>query len=233
MKLVVCFDVLMCCLFVCLVCFVICGFMLIELMIVIVIFVVVVIFVWCGFDQIMCGCDKVVVVMEDECVFVQMFDQMCIDVWFVVIDDEVGQLVIGVVGNMLQIVCEFDVLGVVLWLQVVCYWIVGGCVVCYVLLLIDDMNWLCIMLKDSSVEGWSWVVLMGGVGVIDVKLYVLCVGWIINLQMVDEVFVQNNDVFKVLQIGNVLLVCVVIGLQVSIGVMLLCVLVMCIFFVGE
>lgn len=63
----------------------------------------------------------------------------------------------------------------------VCYWIVGGCVVCYVLLLIDDMNWLCIMLKDSSVEGWSWVVLMGGVGVIDVKLYVLCVGWIINL----------------------------------------------------
>ena len=47
---------------------------------------------------------------------------------------------------------------------------------------IDDANRLRNMLKDSSVEGWSWVALMGGVGAIDAKLYVPRVGWTTNLQ---------------------------------------------------
>ncbi|MCA8009096.1 PulJ/GspJ family protein [Burkholderia cenocepacia] len=209
------------------------GFTLIELMIAIAILAVVAILAWRGLDQIMRGRDKVTAAMKDERVFAQMFDQMRIDARLAATDDEAGQPAIGVAGNTLQIVRELDVPGVAPRLQVVRYRIAGGRVVRYASPPIDDTNRLRTMLKDSSVEGWSWVALMGGVGAIDAKLYVPRVGWTTNLQTADEALAQNNDALKVPQIGNAPPARAVTGLQVSIGATSLRVPVTRIFLVGE
>ncbi len=209
------------------------GFTLIELMIAIAILAVVAILAWRGLDQIMRGRDKVASAMEDERVFAQMFDQMRIDARLAATDDEAGQPAIGVAGNTLQIVRALDVPGVAPRLQVVRYRIAGGRVVRYASSPINDTNRLRTLLKDSSVEGWSWVALMGGVGAIDAKLYVPRVGWTTNLQTADEALAQNNDALKVPQIGNAPPARAVTGLQVSIGATSLRVPVTRIFLVGE
>ena len=98
---------------------------------------------------------------------------------------------------------------------------------------IDDTNRLRTLLKDSSVDGWSWVALMGGVGAIDAKLYVPRVGWTTNLQAASDALSQNNDALKVPQIGNAPPTRAVTGLQVSIGATSLRVPVTRIFLVGE
>ncbi len=209
------------------------GFTLIELMIAIAILAVVAILAWRGLDQIMRGRDKVASAMEDERVFAQMFDQMRIDARLAATDDEAGQPAISVAGNTLQIVRVLDVPGVAPRLQVVRYRIAGGRVVRYASPPIDDTNRLRTLLKDSGVEGWSWVALMGGVGAIDAKLYVPRVGWTTNLQTADEALAQNNDALKVPQIGNAPPARAVTGLQVSIGATSLRVPVTRIFLVGE
>ncbi|WP_412524126.1 PulJ/GspJ family protein [Burkholderia sp. S-53] len=209
------------------------GFTLIELMIAIAILAVVAILAWRGLDQIMRGRDKVASAMEDERVFAQMFDQMRIDARLAATDDEAGQPAIGVAGNTLQIVREFDVPGAAPRLQVVRYRIAGGRVVRYASAPIDDANRLQGVLKDSSVEGWNWVALMGGVGAIDAKLYVPRVGWTTNLQTADEALAQNNDALKVPQLGNAPPQRAVTGLQVSIGATSLRVPVTRVFLVGE
>ncbi|WP_155755092.1 PulJ/GspJ family protein [Burkholderia pseudomultivorans] len=209
------------------------GFTLIELMIAIAILAVVAILAWRGLDQIMRGRDKVASAMEDERIFAQMFDQMRIDARLAATDDEAGQPAIGVAGNTLQIVREFDVPGAAPRLQVVRYRIAGGRVVRYASPPLDDANRLRSLLKDSSVDGWSAVALMGGVGAIDAKLYVPRVGWTTSVQAANDTLAQNNDALKVPQLGNAPPPRAVTGLQVSIGATSLRVPVTRVFLVGE
>ncbi|WP_431820926.1 PulJ/GspJ family protein [Burkholderia sp. F1] len=209
------------------------GFTLIELMIAIAILAVVAVLAWRGLDQIMRGRDKVSSAMEDERIFAQMFDQMRIDARRAATDDEAGQPALGVAGNTLQIVREFDVPGAAPRLQVIRYRIAGGRVVRYASPPLADANRLRDTLKSPDVDGWSSVALMGGVGAIDAKLYVPRVGWTTNLQTADEALAQNNDAIKVPQLGNAPPPRAVTGLQVSIGATSLRVPVTRIFLVGE
>ncbi|UQN69342.1 prepilin-type N-terminal cleavage/methylation domain-containing protein [Burkholderia multivorans] len=209
------------------------GFTLIELMIAIAILAVVAVLAWRGLDQIMRGRDKVASAMEDERVFAQMFDQMRIDARLAATDDEAGQPAIGVAGNTLQIIREVDVPGAAPRLQVVRYRIAGGRVVRYASPPLDDANRLHALLKDSSVDGWSAVALMGGVGAIDAKLYVPRVGWTTSVQAANDALAQNNDALKVPQIGNAPPPRAVTGLQVSIGATSLRVPITRVFLVGE
>lgn len=209
------------------------GFTLIELMIAIAILAVVAVLAWRGLDQIMRGRDKVASAMEDERIFAQMFDQMRIDARRAATDDEAGQPALGVAGNTLQIVREFDVPGAAPRLQVIRYRIAGGRVVRYASPPLDDANRLRDTLKNADVDGWSSAALMGGVGAIDAKLYVPHVGWTTNLQTADDALAQNNDALKVPQLGNAPPPRAVTGLQVSIGATSLRVPVTRIFLVGE
>ncbi|MBR8312530.1 prepilin-type N-terminal cleavage/methylation domain-containing protein [Burkholderia dolosa] len=209
------------------------GFTLIELMIAIAILAVVAVLAWRGLDQIMRGRDKVASAMEDERVFAQMFDQMRIDARLAATDDEAGQPAIGVAGNTLQIVRTLYVPGAAPRLQVVRYRIAGGRVVRYASPPLGDANRLRSVLKDSDVDGWSHVALMGGVGAIDAKLYVPRVGWTTSLQAADDALAQNNDALKVPQLGNAPPPRAVTGLQVSIGATSLRVPVTRVFLVGE
>ncbi|PRF00492.1 general secretion pathway protein GspJ [Burkholderia multivorans] len=209
------------------------GFTLIELMIAIAILAVVAVLAWRGLDQIMRGRDKVASAMEDERVFAQMFDQMRIDARLAATDDEAGQPTIGVAGNTLQIIRALDVPGAAPRLQVVRYRIAGGRVVRYASPPLDDANRLHALLKDSSVDGWSAVALMGGVGAIDAKLYVPRVGWTTSVQAANDALAQNNDALKVPQIGNAPPPRAVTGLQVSIGATSLRVPITRVFLVGE
>ncbi|SAK12049.1 type II secretion system protein J [Burkholderia multivorans] len=209
------------------------GFTLIELMIAIAILAVVAVLAWRGLDQIMRGRDKVASAMEDERVFAQMFDQMRIDARLAATDDEAGQPAIGVAGNTLQIIRALDVPGAAPRLQVVRYRIAGGRVVRYASPPLDDANRLHALLKDSSVDGWSAVALMGGVGAIDAKLYVPRVGWTTSVQAANDALAQNNDALKVPQIGNAPPPRAVTGLQVSIGATSLRMPITRVFLVGE
>ncbi|MBU9126989.1 prepilin-type N-terminal cleavage/methylation domain-containing protein [Burkholderia multivorans] len=209
------------------------GFTLIELMIAIAILAVVAVLAWRGLDQIMRGRDKVASAMEDERVFAQMFDQMRIDARLAATDDEAGQPAIGVAGNTLQIIRALDVPGAAPRLQVVRYRIAGGRVVRYASPPLDDANRLHALLKDSSVDGWSAVALMGGVGAIDAKLYVPRVGWTTSVQAANDALAQNNDALKVPQIGNAPPPRAATGLQVSIGATSLRVPITRVFLVGE
>jgi general secretion pathway protein J len=208
------------------------GFTLIELMIAIAILAVVAILAWRGLDQIMRGRDKVASAMEDERVFAQMFDQMRIDARLAATDDEAGQPAIGVAGIAADRARTRRAGRRAA--------AAGGPlpdrrrrVVRYASPPLDDANRLRDVLKDSSVDGWSWVALMGGVGAIDAKLYVPRVGWTTNLQTANDALAQNNDALKVPQIGNAPPARAVTGLQVSIGATSLRVPVTRIFLVGE
>lgn len=202
-------------------------------MIAIAILAVVAVLSWRGLDQIVRGRDKVAAAMEDERVFAQMFDQMRIDARRAATDDEAGQPAIGIAGNTLQIVREFDAPGLAPRLQVIRYRIAGGRVVRFASPPIDEANRLRDVLKNSSIEGWHAVALMNGVGAINAQLYVPRVGWTANMLAAEAALAQNNEALKVPQLGNAPPPRAVTGLQVSIGATSLRVPVSRIFLVGE
>ncbi|MCM2491604.1 PulJ/GspJ family protein [Burkholderia glumae] len=209
------------------------GFTLIEMLIAITILAVLALLSWRGLDQVIRGRDRIAAVMEDERTFAQMFDQMRIDARRAVTDDEAGQPPVRVVGNTLQIVRGFDMPGSPPRIEVVRYVISGGRVVRYVSPLISDERVLRSTLGDPSVDGWSAVPLMRGVGVITARVYVPKIGWTTNMPVADDALGKQNQALRQPVVGNAPPERSVTGLEVGIGATSLRVPVKRVFMVGE
>ncbi|MBN3722918.1 PulJ/GspJ family protein [Burkholderia sp. Ac-20379] len=193
------------------------GFTLIELLIAIAIMAVLALLSWRGLDQVIRGRNHVEAVMEDERTFAQMFDQMRIDARRAVSDDEAGQPAVRVSGNTLQIVRYFDTPGGAPRLQIVRYLIASGRVVRHASPPISDARVLRGMLNSGSVDGWSSVPLMRGVGSITARIYVPKVGWTINMPTADDALAKNTQALKQPIVGNGPPERSVTGLEVGIG----------------
>lgn len=210
------------------------GFTLIELMVAIAILAVIAVLSWRGLDQIMRGRQAITSAMEDERVFVQLFDQLRVDARQVATDDEVGQPAISVTPNGLQIVRAFGLPGEAPRLQVVRYQVAEGRVTRYASPPVATVGQLRRTLAASSGSGdWSAVSLISGVGKITARLYVPRVGWTTQMGDVTAEIARNANNLKVPQFGNAPLPRSVTGLEVSIGAPSLHVPVKRMFTVGE
>jgi general secretion pathway protein J len=210
------------------------GFTLIELMVAIAILAVIAVLSWRGLDQIMRGRQAITSAMEDERVFVQLFDQLRVDARLAATDDEVGQPAVSVSGNGLQIVRTFGLAGEAPRLQVVRYQVADGRVTRYASPPVATVGQLRRAMAASSGSGdWSAVPLISGVGKITARLYVPRVGWTTQMGDVSAEIARNNNNLKVPQFGSAPLPRAVTGLEVSIGAPSLHVPVRRMFLVGE
>ena len=209
------------------------GFTLIELMVAIAILAVIAVLSWRGLDQIMRGRQAITSAMEDERVFVQLFDQLRVDARLAATDDEVGQPAISVSGNGLQIVRTFGLAGEAPRLQVVRYQVADGRVTRYASPPVATVGQLRRAMAASSGGDWSAVPLISGVGKITARLYVPRVGWTTQMGDVSAEIARNNNNLKVPQFGSAPLPRAVTGLEVSIGAPSLRVPVRRMFLVGE
>ena len=210
------------------------GFTLIELMVAIAILAVIAVLSWRGLDQIMRGRQAISSAMEDERVFVQLFDQLRVDARLAATDDEVGQPAISVSANGLQIVRTFGLAGEAPRLQVVRYQVADGRVTRYASPPVATVGQLRRAMAASSGGGdWSAVPLISGVGKITARLYVPSGGWTTQMGDVSAEIARNNNNLKVPQFGSAPLPRAVTGLEVSIGAPSLHVPVRRMFLVGE
>ncbi|MGN6231286.1 MAG: PulJ/GspJ family protein [Trinickia sp.] len=210
------------------------GFTLIELMVAIAILAVVAILSWRGLDQIMRGRQTIQNAMEDERVFVQLFDQLRVDAREAATDDEVGQPAVSATSNGLQIVRAFESPGEAPRLQVVRYQVRDGRITRYASPPVATLGQLQRTLSASSGGGgWSAVPLISGVGKISARMYVPNVGWTTKMGDVTNEIARNANNLKVPQFGAAPLARAVTGLEVSIGAPSLHVPVRRVFLVGE
>ncbi|RKP45499.1 PulJ/GspJ family protein [Trinickia fusca] len=210
------------------------GFTLIELMIAITILAVIALLSWRGLDQIIRARHTISNAMEDERVFVQLFDQLRIDARLAATDDEVGQPAIAVTGSTLQVVRTFGLPGDAPRLQVVRYQIAEGRITRYASPPVESVGQLRRTLASPSVSGdWSAVPLISGVGRITVRMFVPRVGWTTQMSDVEGEIARADNNVKVPQLGNAPLDRAVKGIEVSIGATSLKVPITRTFLVGE
>lgn len=210
------------------------GFTLIELMVAIAILAVIAILSWRGLDQIMRGRQAISAAMEDERVFVQLFDQLRVDARHAATDDEVGQPAVSATSNGLQIVRSFGITGQAPRLQVVRYQVQDGRVTRYASPPVATVGQLRQALAASNKSGdWSAVPLISGVGKITARMYVPNIGWTTKMDDVTAEIARNANNLKVPQFGATPLGRAVTGLEVSIGAPSLHVPIRRMFLVGE
>jgi general secretion pathway protein J len=210
------------------------GFTLIELMVAIAILAVIAILSWRGLDQIMRGRQTISTAMEDERVFVQLFDQLRVDARQAATDDEVGQPAVSATSEGLQIVRAFGLSGEAPRLQVVRYQVQEGRVTRYASPPVATVGQLRRALSASSTGGdWSAVPLIAGVGKITARMYVPNIGWTTKMDDVTAEIARSANNVKVPQFGGAPLSRAVTGLEVSIGAPSLHVPIRRMFVVGE
>lgn len=210
------------------------GFTLIELMVAIAILAVIAVLSWRGLEQIIRARQTISNAMEDERVFVQFFDQVRVDAREAATDDEVGQPAVSVLGGVLQIVRSFGLPGEAPRLQVVRYQVANGRITRYASPPAATVGELRLLLGGSADAGaWSAVPLIGGVGAISARLFVLRTGWTTQMGDVAGEIERNNNNVRVPQFGNAPIERVVKGLEIGIGATSLHAPIKRVFLVGE